>query len=98
MTVLSATQRHVVHTRGLREPVPRLRRLYGPYGDVDLRVAIETEKREAQRQREVAVQQAASAASQQRATLGALLTAYVERLRRDNKASTRSVEQALTAC
>jgi integrase len=64
-------------------------------GDRDLRAAIETERRETERQRLDADAAAAADAACQRATLGALLDAYVEHLRRDGKVSARSVERTL---
>lgn len=64
-------------------------------GDRDLRMALEAEEREAQRQRRAAERDAVAASMQQHATLGALLTAYIDQLRRDGKPSMRSVERAL---
>ncbi|MFC5487698.1 tyrosine-type recombinase/integrase [Dokdonella soli] len=72
-------------------------RLSGRYqaGDRDLRDALDAEQREATRLREAAQREVDAAAEQKRATLAALLTAYVEQLRRDGKPSMRSVERAL---
>lgn len=65
-------------------------------GDRDLRTSLDTEQREAERTR--LDRDAADAAEQarQRATLGALVQAYVDQLRRDGKASARAVELAAT--
>jgi hypothetical protein len=64
-------------------------------GERDLRDTLEAELRELRQRRDTAERAAEAAASQQRATLGALLTAYVGQLRRDDKPSARSVERAL---
>ena len=65
-------------------------------GDRDLRAVLEAEQREAERQRAQAAKAAEEAAARQAATLGNLLTGYVERLRAEGKASARAVERALT--
>ena len=64
-------------------------------GDRDLRVALEADQRERERQREASAQAAKADAAMKRATLGALLTAYVEQLTRDAKADARKVEGTL---
>ena len=64
-------------------------------GDRDLRAVLDAERREVERLREVATFEADAKAVHRRATLGALLTAYVEQLRRDSKPSTRSVERSI---
>lgn len=64
-------------------------------GDRDLRSALDAEQREAERQRAQAVKAAEAAATRQSATLGTLLTGYVERLRSDGRPSARSVEGAI---
>ena len=68
-------------------------------GDRDLRKALETEKRERDRERK-AIEAAEHAAKEADAanrtrTLGALLTAYADQLTRDGKASARSVRAEL---
>lgn len=64
-------------------------------GDRDLREALDAEAREAARGREAETLQAAAQAARKRATLGALLTAYVGQLEQAGKASKRSVERAI---
>jgi hypothetical protein len=64
-------------------------------GDRDLRAVLDAERREAERLREVAKTEADAQSVHRRATLGALLTAYIEQLRRDGKPSTRSVERSI---
>lgn len=64
-------------------------------GDRDLRAALDAERRESERQREQATQAAEKAAARQAATLGNLLTGYVDRLRDEGKPSARAVERAL---
>lgn len=61
-------------------------------GDRDLRNVLECEQREAARQRAAELREAEAKAITDRATLGALLDAYVTQLRRDEKASARDVE------
>jgi hypothetical protein len=63
--------------------------------DRDLRAAMEAEQREAERQRHAEQAAAEAATLQQRATLGALLTAYVAQLRRDGRHSAREVERSI---
>lgn len=63
-------------------------------GDRDLRAALAAEKREKVRQNAEQEAAAADRAARKRATLGALLGAYVEQLRRDGKPSARAVELA----
>jgi hypothetical protein len=65
-------------------------------GDRDLREVLDGEARERTRQREAVEVAAAVAKATKRATLGALLSGYVEQLKRDGKASAASVEGALT--
>jgi len=77
-----------------RAEADELKRRYQA-GERDLRGALEAEQREAERQREAAKREAEAEASEQRATLGALLSGYVEQLQRDGKASAREVERAL---
>lgn len=64
-------------------------------GARNLRAVLGAEEREAERQRREAESAAQAKAEQDRATLGALLIAYVALLRRDGKPSARSVERAL---
>jgi len=61
-------------------------------GDRDLRAVLECEQRESARQRAAELRAAEAKAIADRATLGALLDAYVVQLRRDGKASARDVE------
>lgn len=61
----------------------------------DLRQVMSAEVREGERQREAAIREAEVEAATQRATLGALLMAYVSQLERDGKSSKRSVERAI---
>lgn len=64
-------------------------------GDRDLRAALDREQRAAERAREAETLAADAAKAKQRATLGALVEAYVEQLRVGGKTSTRSVEKTL---
>lgn len=64
-------------------------------GAVDLRASLAEEARVYSRQREAAEQEEAENLLVQKATLGALLTAYVAQLLRDGKPSARAVERAL---
>lgn len=64
-------------------------------GERDLRAILDAEAREAERQRLAAVKAAEAATVRDAATLGALLTGYVEHLRKQGKASARAVEGAL---
>ncbi len=64
-------------------------------GDRDLRAVLDAEQRESERERKDAEQAAEAEAARARATLGALLAAYVAQLRRDGKTSARQVERAL---
>jgi hypothetical protein len=63
-------------------------------GERDLRAILDAEQREAERQRKAAEAAQAAHAASQRATLGALLDAYVAQLKRDGKASARAVERS----
>lgn len=78
-----------------RASAARLSRRYQS-GDRDLRAAIEAERREGERQRAAKVREAAAIEASAAATLGALLAAYVEQLKRDGKESARAVETAIT--
>ena len=64
-------------------------------GDRDLRAILDAEQREGERQRAAAEAAAADAEAKQRASLGALLEAYIAQLTRDGKASSRHVERAV---
>lgn len=64
-------------------------------GDRDLRQALEHDARDAARERDAAAEAEAAAAAKARATLGALLTGYVDQLKRDGKTSARSVERTV---
>jgi integrase len=64
-------------------------------GQRDLRAVIEAEEREAARRRRELEATDAAAAAKKRATLGALLTAYIAQLKRDGKPSADKVERAL---
>lgn len=64
-------------------------------GERDLIQIIEAETREEARKREAASRAAEAEATEKRATLGALLSAYVEQLKQGGKPSARSVELAL---
>jgi hypothetical protein len=64
-------------------------------GERDLRAGMEAEECESQRLKEEGAREAEALASQKKATLGALMTAYVDQLRRDGKPSMRSVELAI---
>ena len=61
----------------------------------DLRIAIESDDREAIRKRQAETLKAEIEAMQTKATLGALLTAYIAQLKRDKRSSAASVEKAL---
>jgi len=76
-----------------REQAAQLSRRYQG-GDRDLRAVIEAEHREEDRQRAAKVREAAATEARAAATLGALLTAYVDQLKRDGKDSARAVETA----
>jgi len=76
-----------------REQAAQLSRRY-QNGDHDLRAVIEAEHREDDRQRAAKVREAAATEARAAATLGALLTAYVDQLKRDGKESARAVETA----
>lgn len=64
-------------------------------GERDLIQIIDAETREEARKREAASRAAEAEATEKRATLGALLSAYVEQLKQGGKQSKRSVELAL---
>ncbi len=64
-------------------------------GDRDLRAVLEAEQREAERQRVASEEALAAKAIRDKATLSALLVAYVEQLRRDGKVSAGKVERSL---
>ena len=64
-------------------------------GDRDLRETLDAEQREAARQRVVEVKAAEAAATRTIATLGRLLAAYVDQLRRNGKASAEAVGTAI---
>jgi hypothetical protein len=64
-------------------------------GERELRSILEAEAREADRQRKTEAQASAADAARQKATLGALLLAYVAQLERDHKASAKAVLRAL---
>lgn len=64
-------------------------------GDRDLRAVLEAEERERQHQREAAQHAAEAAKAVAAATLEALLSGYVEQLRRAGKPSARAVERSL---
>jgi integrase len=64
-------------------------------GDRNLRAILDAEQREGERQRLAREAAEAEAAARKRATLGALLTGYVEQLKRDKKSSASKVEQAI---
>jgi Phage integrase family len=78
----------------VRERVRKLRERYLT-GDTNVRTVLEAEQRESDRQRETAVREAEEEETQNKATLGALLIAYVAQLKRAEKPSARSVERAL---
>ena len=61
----------------------------------DLRIAIESDERESIRKRKAEILAAEIEAMQTKATLGALLTAYIAQLKRDERSSADSVEKAL---
>jgi len=77
-----------------RDRAKRLRDRYTA-GEHDLRATLETEQREAERQRVAEGAAVEAAAAKQKATLGVLLTAYVAQLRKDGKKRPREVETAL---
>jgi len=64
-------------------------------GDRDLSAVLDAEVREAQREREAAERADETAQARQKATLGALLDAYVGELRRSGKASAREVAASI---
>jgi hypothetical protein len=64
-------------------------------GDRDLRAVLDAEQREAERRRREAEEAEAARAVADKATLGALLDAYVASLKRDEKASADAVEAAV---
>lgn len=64
-------------------------------GDRDLRAVLDTEQREAERERKDADAATLAAASHERATLGVLLQTYVADMKRAGKASARAVELSL---
>jgi hypothetical protein len=64
-------------------------------GDRDLRAVLRAEEREAAREREAQQKAHEAHEARQQATLGALLLAYVEQMRRDGKASAAAVEAAI---
>lgn len=61
----------------------------------DLRTAIEADEQEALRKRKADLLAAEVSLSQAKATLGALLGAYVQQMKRDKKSSAKDVEKAL---
>lgn len=65
-------------------------------GERDLRGSLDTEQREAARELEATKKAAEAASSKAKATLGALLGAYVDHLRRAGKVSARNVETCVT--
>jgi integrase len=65
-------------------------------GQRDLRAVLAAEERERKRQREADDRAAIATEARAAATLGALLTAYVDQLKRDGKDSARAVETAVT--
>lgn len=64
-------------------------------GERDLRAVLEAEQREAAREREATARAADAATTRAKATLGALLGAYVEHLKRAGKVSARQVETCI---
>jgi len=64
-------------------------------GERDLRTILEAEQREADRARREAEGATAADEAKRKATLGALMLAYVEQLKRDGKASERQVDKAI---
>ena len=64
-------------------------------GDRDLRAALEADERKRERLQREAEAAALAEAATQRATLGALLTGYVEQLQRDSKTDARKVQGTL---
>ncbi|MBU8976401.1 tyrosine-type recombinase/integrase [Lysobacter sp. MMG2] len=64
-------------------------------GDRDLRVVLDTERRQAELERAAAIKAQEVAEARQAATLGALLGAYVRQLERDGKASAPAVAAAI---
>lgn len=81
----------------LEQARARVRDLRDRYlaGDRDLRLSLEADARASARQREEAAQAEAEADAKARATLGALLSGYIEQLHRDGKTSARSVERTV---
>ncbi|KFL36713.1 tyrosine-type recombinase/integrase [Arenimonas donghaensis] len=65
-------------------------------GETDLRLALETERRETELALEAKARAHEAAKAKRAATLGALLTAYVAQLERDGKASAKAVARAVT--
>lgn len=65
-------------------------------GETDLRLALDTERREAGLALEAKARAHEAAKAKRAATLGALLTAYVAQLERDGKASAKAVSRAVT--
>lgn len=82
----------------LKDARERVRLLRDRYlsGARDLRAVIDAESREAERERAAAQKAAEDRAARQTATLGALLTAYIDHLKRDKKTSARAVERSIT--
>lgn len=64
-------------------------------GDRDLRPILEAEEREARREREAAERAVLAEQERQQATLGALLTAYVDSMEARGKASVKAVRAAI---
>jgi hypothetical protein len=64
-------------------------------GERDLRAALEEEDRERERQQEARERTADAAKTKAAATLGVLLSGYIEQLRRDSRPSAREVERTL---
>lgn len=64
-------------------------------GQRDLRAVLDAEARELERERRAADAAAEARAQEQKATLGVVLSGYVEQLRRDAKPSAAAVERAL---
>lgn len=64
-------------------------------GDRDLRVILDTERRQAELDRAAVIKSQEAAKAKEAATLGALLSAYVKQLERDGKASAPAVAAAI---
>lgn len=77
-----------------RDKAAELSRRYQD-GDRDLRAVLDTEQREAERERIAAAAEAEAADARKSATLGALLLAYVDDMKRAGKTSARAVERSL---